>query len=628
MSRKTASTLMLLLLSGLLWLLPAAGAEPETLTIQEEQALPSAAGISNGEGTVGSGGGLFLSRTPETGVHDNHGNSLPHEATVPLAGELMISRPEQNYYLFPEAELSEWNDSAYSQARLAEINAFGLSGSDLSWNLQRVSGSAGAELDSWGEAAYLTLTELPDSAEDCVWKITCTSDNGPSLDTLCTVHFLQAPAGLGLPEGWEQVSMTEDGKWAADMDEPIQVSSVFRFANGWCVPGASVTAEASPDSAIFRENYQDLGANGFSMDAPGVYAVDIVVRCCNIECAFTVPLYIRNEDGSLPELVPEITLNAYGMDVSQTGETRFYTADELSVSDPVVGRAFSLPGVLSCTVENMNLFPEGLEWDMTRLSGNADMELHTRNDGMNADLDMQTMPVSNGDSVLEIRCLSQGAVVWSKICTVHVLPLDDPLPTGNNRTGGYSVNGGWYAEVGEDIPMSDIFDFRAGWRISGESHILVSMDSDDDSFWENLNCGEGLEWDMCLRNEGIYPVTVITSCWNVSWGREYMLYIGKTPSDKRITGDTLRIPADVKDIRAESFMKTNAQVVIIPEECGSIGAKAFAYSPRLEEVRIPESVTELDETAFEGCSMLRVFVTRSEAAILYAVENNIMIVDE
>ena len=107
-----------------------------------------------------------------------------------------------------------------------------------------------------------------------------------------------------------------------------------------------------------------------------------------------------------------------------------------------------------------------------------------------------------------------------------------------------------------------------------------------------------------------------------------MLYIGKTPSDKRITGDTLRIPADVKDIRAESFMKTNAQVVIIPEECGSIGAKAFAYSPRLEEVRIPESVTELDETAFEGCSMLRVFVTRSEAAILYAVENNIMIVDE
>ena len=99
------------------------------------------------------------------------------------------------------------------------------------------------------------------------------------------------------------------------------------------------------------------------------------------------------------EALPEISLNAYGMDVSQTGETRFYTADGLSVSDPVVGRAFSLPGVLSCTVENMNLFPDGLEWDMTRLSGNADMELHTRNDGMNADLDMLTTPASTGDTV-------------------------------------------------------------------------------------------------------------------------------------------------------------------------------------------------------------------------------------
>lgn len=564
----------------------------------------------------------------EIEVHDDHGHSLPQQVTIPIARELIINRPEQDYYLFPGAELTDWSDGVYSQSRLAEMRALGLSGSDFSWSLQRVRGTAEAELHSWGEEAYLTLTELPDSAEDCVWKITCTSDNGLSLETLCTVHFLQAPAGLGLPEGWEQVSMSEDGKWTADVDEPIQVSDVFRFTNGWSVPGVAVTAEYSSDFALFRENYHDLGSNGFSMDAPGIYAVDIVVRCCNIECAFTVPLYIRNTDGSLPELVPEVSLNAYGMDVSQTGETRFYIADGLPISDPAVNRAFSLPGVLTCTVENMNLFPEGLVWDMTRLSGNADIELHTRNDGMNADLDMQTMPASAGDSVFEIRCLSQGAVVWSKICTVHVMPLDDPLPTGNIRTGGDSINGGWYANVEEHIPMSDIFDFKAGWRISGESHLLVSIDSDDDQFWNNVSCGEGLEWNMCLWNEGIYPVTVITSCWNVSWGREYQLYIGEAPSDGRITGDTLRIPANVKDIEAESFMKTKAQVAIIPDGCETIGAKAFANSPRLEEVEIPESVTDLDETAFEGCSMLRVFVTRSEAAILYAVENNIMIIPE
>lgn len=565
-------------------------------------------------------------------VHDDHDNSLSQRVTIPLVKdappvkELVIDRPEQNYYLFPDVVLAGWNDSVYSQACLANIDALGFSGSDLSWHLQQVSGSAEAELDSWGETATLTLTELPDSAEVCVWKITCTSDDGLSLDTLCTVHFWQVPAGLGLPAGWEQVSMFENEKWAADVDEPIHVSDVFRFTDGWCINETVVTVEYGWSSEMFEAHHTDLEENSFKMNAPGIYAVDIVIRCCNIECAFTVPLYIRNADGSLPELVPEVSLNAYGMDVSQTGETRFYIANGLSISDPAVGRAFSLPGVLTCTVENMSLFPEGLEWDMTQLSGSADMKLHDRNNGMNADLDMLTMPASAGDSVFEIRCLSQGAVIWSKICTVHVMALNDPLPTGNIRTGGNTVNGGWYANVEEDIPMSDIFDFKAGWRISGESHMLVSMVSDDDQFWNNVSCGEGLEWDMRLWREGIYPVTVITSCWNVSWGREYQLYIGEAPSDERITGDTLRIPANVKDIEAESFMKTNAQIAIIPEGCKTIGAKAFANSPRLEEVEIPESVTDLDETAFEGCSMLRVFVTRSEAAILYAVENNIMVI--
>ncbi len=51
MNKKSAATLMLLLLLGLLWLLPAAGAagEPETISVQEVQVLPSKAGICNDE---------------------------------------------------------------------------------------------------------------------------------------------------------------------------------------------------------------------------------------------------------------------------------------------------------------------------------------------------------------------------------------------------------------------------------------------------------------------------------------------------------------------------------------------------------------------------------------------------
>lgn len=151
------------------------------------------------------------------------------------------------------------------------------------------------------------------------------------------------------------------------------------------------------------------------------------------------------------------------------------------------------------------------------------------------------------------------------------------------------------------------------------------MDSDDDSFWDNVECGEGLDWGMGLREKGIYPVTDITSCYNVSWGHEYMLYVGITP---RITGDTIQLPGGVKAIEAESFMNTDAQIVVIPDDCETIEAQAFADAPRLTEVEIPESVTKLDSTAFDNCPNLRLFVTQSQAAISYAKAHGILAVSE
>ena len=318
---------------------------------------------------------------------------------------------------------------------------------------------------------------------------------------------------------------------------------------------------------------------------------------------------------------PDISISSYGENAA-AGEATFYFASGLTMSElPVTGKAFSLPYIMTFTVENMDLYPNGLDWQMTRKSGSADAVLNSRNDGMNGDLDMRTMPSSAGDSVFEIRCLDNGKVIWRKNCTVHVKKLDQSLPAGNLRNGGRTVNGGWYANVEEAIPMSDIFDFRNGWRIQGESHLLVSMDSDDDLFWENVGCGEGLKWDMSLRKKGIYPVSVITSCRNISRAAEYTLYVGKTP---RITGDTIRIPGGVKTIAAESFMNTNAQVVIIPYGCTSIGANAFAGSSRLREVEIPKSVTSLDSTAFDSCPNLEVFITTSTAAVKYAEAHGIL----
>lgn len=565
------------------------------------------------EFTVKSRENLELSIT----VHDNHGNVLDQTVTIPVKApdpEIRISRAEQDYYLFPDVPLAEWSESAYSTTFLTDIEAFNLY-EPVSWQLEQISGTAVAELITWEEYyTVLSLKALPSSQEDCVWTIHCVSGDGQTLGSVsCTVHF-KDPNSSKLPESWEQISMMNDGgKWVADLDESIMMDQVFRFKDGWSIPGETVTVDAASSSSNFEKNREFEPEGSFRMTESDIYPVDVSMRCCNIVCDFSVLLYVRDSSGDMPKKKPIVSMNAYG-EPTQTGDTRFYFDSGLTISESIANKAFSLPWVLTCTVENMELFPDGLQWEMTKVSGNADLALETRNNGMNADLAVQAMPTSAGVSAFEILCLDQGEVIWRQTSSVDVRPLNYALPTGNLRTGGNSANGMWYAAVGEEIPMSDSFEFTNSWRIPGESNLLVSMDSSSDSFWDNVWCGEGLDWIMQLWEDGIYSVTVFTSCCNVTWGQEYTLYVGVAP---RITGDTIRIPGNVKEIQAESFMNTNAEIVIIPEGCEAIGDYAFANAARLKEVEIPASVKELSETAFSGCGQL-VFITKSEEAAAYA----------
>lgn len=252
----------------------------------------------------------------EITVRDNHGNSKTERVTIPVAAPEMTlenSRKEQDYYLFSEMELNDWGDGVYSQAMLAVIEGVNMDGLQVSWTLEQVAGTATAELAIWETTASLMLTELPEVAEDSSWIIRCTPEGGQALQTVCTVHFLNAPAGMSLPAGWEQISMLQDDEWAADINEPILLNNVFRFTDGWYIPGSSVTTEVRWASDNFWDARNDLGSKGFSMSASDVYAVEIVVRCCNIKTVFSTLLFIRDSSGNLPPRVPEISMNAYGM---------------------------------------------------------------------------------------------------------------------------------------------------------------------------------------------------------------------------------------------------------------------------------------------------------------------------
>ena len=64
----------------------------------------------------------------------------------------------------------------------------------------------------------------------------------------------------------------------------------------------------------------------------------------------------------------------------------------------------------------------------------------------------------------------------------------------------------------------------------------------------------------------------------------------------------LRLPSALREIEREAFANLACEAVIIPNGCTTIGEYAFSGCKDLVYVRIPASVTEWPENAFNGCN--------------------------
>lgn len=66
--------------------------------------------------------------------------------------------------------------------------------------------------------------------------------------------------------------------------------------------------------------------------------------------------------------------------------------------------------------------------------------------------------------------------------------------------------------------------------------------------------------------------------------------------------ETLLLPEDVKNIGDNAFSYCGFRWLILPEGAETIGRQAFSYNSKLQYIQIPDTVTEIDDFAFTGCS--------------------------
>ena len=91
----------------------------------------------------------------------------------------------------------------------------------------------------------------------------------------------------------------------------------------------------------------------------------------------------------------------------------------------------------------------------------------------------------------------------------------------------------------------------------------------------------------------------------------------------------LRLPGGTLTIGESAFENSGACVVYIPDGCTAIGPAAFKDCKSLQVIHIPASVTEIDDTAFDGCVWVYIYGERNSAAYeFYRTHHNVSFYQE
>ncbi len=88
------------------------------------------------------------------------------------------------------------------------------------------------------------------------------------------------------------------------------------------------------------------------------------------------------------------------------------------------------------------------------------------------------------------------------------------------------------------------------------------------------------------------------------------------------------LPPAITSVEEEAFEGAGMRVVLIPDTCTSIGARAFGDCQSLTQIRIPEGCT-IGADAFDGCTDVYIYGTSGSPAEMYCAEHeNCVFVEE
>ena len=98
---------------------------------------------------------------------------------------------------------------------------------------------------------------------------------------------------------------------------------------------------------------------------------------------------------------------------------------------------------------------------------------------------------------------------------------------------------------------------------------------------------------------------------------------GMTVEAHYVLSDAERLVVTASEIGEEAFRGSGGSVVVIAGDCERLAEGVFADMPMLDEVHIPATVTEIEDTAFDGCAENLLIVAPGDSvAAQFAMDNS------
>ena len=215
-------------------------------------------------------------------------------------------------------------------------------------------------------------------------------------------------------------------------------------------------------------------------------------------------------------------------------------------------------------------------------------------------------PVYSGKSYLEINIQAgDGSVVQKRLPDIYIHGIEIEIQFGINArqlnvgdvqtidyyitggTGNYSITTNWDVYFGNPASTSSVsLDTTTSSSPEGKMSLQITDTMTYVNFMIYVTDDKG---SIALKNIG--------SSWEVV-NQIVNIFI---------------LPGNLKIIEDNAFDGITAQKVEIQDGCTSIGSEAFANCRRLRMIRIPSSVTKIDDTAFSGCTNLTIYGSSNES---------------